>query len=131
MTLKLRMKKIEKCCKRLYLFSLPYFFSMFLVTYTLLFLLRAICGPWLYFALAVSTVGVDLWDDRDTLMENFRDMTLISFFVWLVFMGLSFIIHLPIIGEGIMLIMSFLGAFYAFVQYNQNIWERRQLKYLT
>lgn len=130
MTNKERIKKIGKCCKKLYVYSLPYFFIMFLATYALLFLLRAICGPWLYFVLAVSTVGFDMWDDRDSLISNFRDMTLISIFAWLLFMGISFIIHLPIIGEGIMLIISLLGAFYAFVQYNQDTWERRQLKYL-
>lgn len=54
----------------------------------------------------------------------------ITITTWLLFMGLSFIICLPIIGNEIMLLLSLAGAGTAIVSYNREKWEDEQLRYL-
>lgn len=130
MSLKVRIGKIRRGCIKIYLISVPYFFVMFLSTYALLALLRYFCGPGLFFLLSVSIVGFDLWDEKGTLQENLIDMVGITITTWLLFMGLSFIICLPIIENGIMLLLSLAGAGTAIVSYNREKWEDEQLRYL-
>lgn len=128
MTLKTRIDKIRNYCKRIYIFTLPYFFVMFFATYAMLALFREFCGPGLIFILSVSMTGFGLWNDDETLKANFAAMLVISMGVWFIFLCLSFIIRLPVIGEGAMLAFSLSGAASAFLEYNQEIWERKQIR---
>lgn len=126
----IRFERVKSSVKKIYVFSLPYFFVMFMTTYVLLSLLRRFGGPGLYFLLSVASVGFGLWSNDDSLVKNLIIMLAVSLGIWLVFMGLSFILHLPLIGEASIVLISFVGAVKAFLEYNSEEWERKQIKFL-
>lgn len=118
----LRIKKVN-------VFSLLYFFGIFATTYICLLLFREFSGTGLYFMLTLF-VNMGLWDRNQTFKDNFTAMLLISLVFWLTLMSMSFIFNLPVIGEGSLVIISFLGALNVSQEYNQDLWERNQIKYL-
>lgn len=121
--------KIKKFYKRIHMFSLPYFFITFIVTYAALLLIRDFGVLGLNFLLSLL-IGINLWDKNETIKKNSIIMLLTFFLSWITFTCMSIIFDLPIVGKGSILIISLFGAISTFREYNNNAWERKQIKYL-